>query len=467
MQRVDILNASSAIEFAEHIAAGSVDAVISDSHIDWSSPFELASAVRRLNPACLYCLFTNEEQQPPDSSCIGYGIDARCTKDSAGFLMLPQTLGKLFQRQANLQNSLRIPNSIPLSEIFPVALFIVTEDGALQATNLVFERILEMPRYRYADTAFEELLVSADDRSRWRRAVASMDTLDDIEAITVMIACGDGLQRCMRCVVKPLHIDGDAVTLWSGVLLDPAMIGAAGERDELPLRVVGADAPALPLGHMLSHDLQQPLQNVLRQAKWLLEHDGGSMSREATDTATHIYNSASRMQEMIDGAVELTRIDGTDVATSAVKLDKVVSEAVDNLKVMIEEAGATVESSHLPAIQGNHSQLVQVFQNLICNAVKFQGERLPRVRISSARQEGYWQIRIEDNGIGIKAADMPRIFDVYKRLHADDEYTGTGVGLAICKRIIESHGGRISVESKPGRGSVFIVEFVAQNSQAA
>lgn len=436
-----------------------MDAVVADCRVAWSPIFDLVHSVRRLNPTCAFCLFSNEVDRPADADCVGHGIDANRAKTSEGFLDLPHTIKQCIAVNTDLERRTRLPLPHAMPDLFPLPAFLLSGQGVILAANPAFERSLKLARYQFAHGRLDALLVREGERSQWQRLLDGPWEADAARALKLEFTCGDGRARPIRVVLKSNGVDAGVPAFLGGVLFDEAVFAHE------PVVVAGApagesqDSARLPLAQLLSHDLQQPLQNVIRHAKWLLEHDRHTMSTEAVDTATHILNSASRMQEMVDGALMLTRIDAQRAPRGMVDLSAAVREAIDNLKIAIEDASATVESGPLPHVWGNHSQLVQLFQNLISNAVKFRNERLPRVRISAAERDGHPQVRVEDNGIGIRREDAADIFDLFKRLHAHEEYPGTGIGLAICKRIVDSHGGRIWVESTPGLGSTFIVEF--------
>ncbi|MGZ3458437.1 MAG: sensor histidine kinase, partial [Archangium sp.] len=138
-----------------------------------------------------------------------------------------------------------------------------------------------------------------------------------------------------------------------------------------------------------------------------------------------------------------------------VPLEKSVERALSHLRLALEESGAEVEVEPLPWVKGDETQLTQLLQNLLGNAVKFRGERPPRIRVSATREGDSVTVAVEDNGIGIEAQYYERIFAIFQRLHGKEEYPGTGIGLSICKKIVERHGGRIWVESTPGQGSTF------------
>jgi len=138
-----------------------------------------------------------------------------------------------------------------------------------------------------------------------------------------------------------------------------------------------------------------------------------------------------------------------------VNLEEVLSDVRSNLKVAFEESQAKVTSDPLPTVRGNRMQLIQVFQNLIGNALKFRGDRAPRIHVGASQGDHGWEFTVEDNGIGIDQQFFDRIFVIFQRLHANQEYEGTGIGLAVCKKIIEQHGGHISVASETGMGTIF------------
>lgn len=160
------------------------------------------------------------------------------------------------------------------------------------------------------------------------------------------------------------------------------------------------------------------------------------------------------MQQMIDGLLAYSRI-GAKEPGAAVDTGAAAEKALANVSFLIEETDAVVTAGPLPVVLGDDVMLVQVFQNLIENAIKFRGDDPPRIHIGAERQDGEWRFTVTDNGIGIDPRHADSIFMLFRRLHGADRFAGTGMGLAICKKIIETHGGRIWVESEPGRGARF------------
>ena len=188
----------------------------------------------------------------------------------------------------------------------------------------------------------------------------------------------------------------------------------------------------------------------------LIEHRYGSkLDADADEFIRFAVDGATRMQQLISDLLAYSRVDRRGRGFAPTRCDEVVERAVSNLQRLIDETGATVVREPLPLVQADASQLMQLFQNLIANAIKFRSDRTPEVRVSAVRTADGWEFRVADNGIGIEPQYFDRIFVIFQRLHGREAYAGTGIGLAICKRIVERHGGRIWVESEPGRGSTF------------
>jgi light-regulated signal transduction histidine kinase (bacteriophytochrome) len=167
-------------------------------------------------------------------------------------------------------------------------------------------------------------------------------------------------------------------------------------------------------------------------------------------------DGARRMQGLINDLLAYSRISSKARDHAPVDTAEVLRQVLANLKARIDDAQATVEVGALPVVTGDRSQLVQLFQNLVANAVKFARPGVaPIVKVSAVRDGSNWRFTVEDNGIGIEPQYHDRIFVVFQRLHSRDKYEGTGVGLAICKKVVERHGGRIWLESKPGEGTAF------------
>ena len=205
-----------------------------------------------------------------------------------------------------------------------------------------------------------------------------------------------------------------------------------------------------------SHDLQSPLRTVAGFVELLGERYKGKLDEKADEYIARAVNGAKRMSVLIHDLYVYSRIGTEGKRFSAVNMGTLLKGAVDNLKEIIDENKAVITCDELPEVEGDDTQLIQLFQNLIGNAVKFRRkDASPNIRISAERKQGEWVFGVHDNGIGIEPRHYERIFDIFQRLHTSDEYPGTGLGLALCKKIMERHGGRIWIESRPGEGSSF------------
>jgi signal transduction histidine kinase len=207
--------------------------------------------------------------------------------------------------------------------------------------------------------------------------------------------------------------------------------------------------------YVASHDLQEPLRMV-QQYLNLLELRLSSKFDDSTWQFMHYaLEGAQRMNALINDLLGYARIGHGEQLLQDIDLNRIVLEAEENLRLKIEESGAQIVCDSLPMVRADKLQLVQVIQNLLGNALKFRGTEAPCIHISCESDDDRWVVSVQDNGIGIEPAYQKRIFDVFQRLHGRQEYPGTGIGLAICKRIVERHGGRIWVESEAGKGATF------------
>ncbi len=208
--------------------------------------------------------------------------------------------------------------------------------------------------------------------------------------------------------------------------------------------------------YIASHDLQEPLRTISSFSQLLARRYQGRLDSDADEFITFLVEAATRMQTLIQDLLAFSRVGTRGAPFVPVECEAVVNAAAENLEVSIAKSGAVISRDLLPQLVADKTQLIQVFQNLFGNAIKFhQPDQPPRIHVSASRYNRSWQFSVRDNGIGIDREFFDRIFIIFQRLHDREEYPGTGIGLAICKKIIERHGGRIWVESEPGKGSTF------------
>ena len=218
--------------------------------------------------------------------------------------------------------------------------------------------------------------------------------------------------------------------------------------------------------YVASHDLQEPLRAIVGFNKLLERRYQGKLGEDADNFIARTVGAADRMQELINDLLEYSRVGTGFQELEPTDCDAVVSRVIDDLQPTIDEASAIVTHDPLPTVMASESMLSQVFGNLVSNAVKFYDEGLPQVHVSAELEDSEWVFCVRDDGIGIDPAYTERIFVVFQRLHSRAQYSGTGIGLAICKKAIDRLGGRIWVESQPGEGATFYFIIPATGSEA-
>jgi signal transduction histidine kinase len=207
--------------------------------------------------------------------------------------------------------------------------------------------------------------------------------------------------------------------------------------------------------YVASHDLQEPLRMVTAYTQLLAERYRGQLDENADKFIGYASEGAQRMQVLIMDLLAFSRVGRQEAGNARVDCNAVMKEVLQTLAAAIQESGASVTHPDLPAVSADRTQVAQLFQNLIGNAIKFRGKEPPVISIETEKIDENWQFRVRDNGIGIAPEYTENIFVVFQRLHARTEYPGNGIGLAICKKIVERNGGRIWVESQPDKGSTF------------
>jgi PAS domain S-box-containing protein len=204
-----------------------------------------------------------------------------------------------------------------------------------------------------------------------------------------------------------------------------------------------------------SHDMHAPIRRIVEFAGLIQARKSGLLDDEGLEWIGHIVTCARQMQQLIDDLLAHSRVGASSKPAKSVECDLVVRNVINNLADAVEESDAELRIGQLPIVMADRVELVQLFQNLIANAIKYRGSLQPIVEVSAERVDNSWQFRVKDNGIGIAAEHHEDIFEAFRRLHSEDEYSGTGIGLATCKKVVERLGGRIWVESTIDQGASF------------
>ncbi|HRB81150.1 MAG TPA: ATP-binding protein [Nitrospira sp.] len=216
-----------------------------------------------------------------------------------------------------------------------------------------------------------------------------------------------------------------------------------------------SNADLQQFAYVASHDLQEPLRMVSSYTQLIARRYKGKLDADADEFIAFAVDGANRMQRLIQDLLAYSRVNTTGRQFEPTAMETVLKAALSNLTNAVKESQAVITHDPLPAVMGDDKQLAQLFQNLLSNAIKFSGAQPPRIHISAKQADGEWLFSVRDHGIGLDPQYADRIFVIFQRLHTRAEYPGTGIGLAICKKIVERHGGRIWVESQLGKGTTF------------
>ncbi|MXV61920.1 PAS domain S-box protein [Natronorubrum sp. JWXQ-INN-674] len=291
--------------------------------------------------------------------------------------------------------------------------------------------------------------IHEDDRDRVQRKVeGAIESGEEYEEeYRVWDADGE-----LRWVVARGHVeyddDGNPVT-FPGALTDIT------ERKQFERRLEKSNERLEQFAYAASHDLQEPLRMVTSYLRLIERRYADDLDEDGEEFIDFAVDGAERMRDMIEGLLEYSRVETRGDPFETVDLNSVLEDVLADLQVVLEESDAEITTESLPRVEGDPGQLRQVFQNLLSNALEYSGDDSPRVDISADRTGSKVIVSVADEGIGIEPDDGERVFEVFQSLHANDEHSGTGIGLALCKRIVERHDGDIWVDSEPGEGSTF------------
>lgn len=287
---------------------------------------------------------------------------------------------------------------------------------------------------------------------------AAVDIAECIEKGATLYHTEQLGERCYQFVIRGVREPGVAQIYGMDVTELESIRQALAER---AVELERSNADLLMFADSASHDLHEPLRTIAGFLRLLDRRFRENLPREGVELLERALDGAGRMQRLLEDLLQYARTGSATGDLEEVDTSAAFDAACLNVRAAIGDAAARVTRDPLPMVRGISADLVLLFQNLLSNALKFHGEKPLRVHCTARRRDGMWQFLVRDNGIGIEQRDLERVFGVFQRLHPADRYAGTGMGLAICKRIVERHGGRIWVESEPGHGSVFYFSLPA------
>ncbi len=347
-------------------------------------------------------------------------------------------------------------------ESIPGMVFTTRPDGYCDYQSQQWVDYTGVPMSEHLGDGWNKLL-HPEDRPRafaaWQTAVEGKAPYD----LEYRVRRRDGQYEWFKVIGRPIRDAAGQIVRWFGVVINIEAIKHAEESlrevnkrlREQTDELTSVNKDLEQFAYIASHDLQEPLRAVSGFVTLLQQRYQSKLDEKADSYISSAVEGASRMQALINGLLEYSRVGTKGNVPAPANADDALKEALANLQALIQESGAVITSDPLPKVRADAIQLAHVFQNLIANAIKFRSEETPQIHVGSRRQDGSRLFWVRDNGIGIDPQYNERIFMIFQRLHTRSKYPGTGIGLAICKRIVERHGGNIWVESQPGKGSTF------------
>lgn len=352
-----------------------------------------------------------------------------------------------------------------VSEMLPFGIWVADRDGNLQYLS---DSLLQLVHKPLKSIRTWGDLVSGEDaagidrdwqecvrqRKPWEREFTIRDSRGKVRAI---------LSRG-----EPVRDAGGKITSWAGLNLDITerhLIEA--ERKRHSMELARSNAELEQFAYVASHDLQEPLRTIRNYLGLLEKRYQGKLDEDAHEFIHYAVDGAARLQRLINDLLQFSRVGSRAMELKEIAAGEAVKRAVQDLRQKIDDCGARVTWDELPSVRADETELVRLFQNLIDNGIKYRGHAPPHVHVSAVVDDGVCTFSVRDNGLGIDPRFADRIFLIFQRLHSSQEYPGTGIGLALAKRIVERHGGKIWVESQRGRGSTFLFTMPACAAETA
>lgn len=391
-----------------------------------------------------------------DVKITALGVKEQSSPD--GYLVHVQDITARKKTEQALQESEARYHDIAAHIPGAVYQFLTDSDGNFDVPYMSEggEALFERPLVELMDASLLFDDVHPNDLSALQRSIAQATQQMERWTHDFRIVNPDGQVKWLRASSNPRSLP-DGSILWNGVILDVTAHKRTEERlARYATQLKRSNQQLEQFAYVISHDLQEPTRMIKGYLDLLERRYGDSWDEEARRYVTRALEGAKRTQKMISALLDLSRIETRGQALELTDAGAVLEHTLEALSWVTKEAEAQVTHDPLPEIMADAAQLSQVFQNLISNAIKFRHkDEPPRIHISAQRAEGAWRFSVADNGIGIAPEQAEYIFQIFRRLHPEQDYAGLGIGLALCRSIVERHGGRIWVESAPGQGSTF------------
>ncbi|HEY9784487.1 MAG TPA: ATP-binding protein [Candidatus Obscuribacterales bacterium] len=334
----------------------------------------------------------------------------------------------------------------------------IDPEGVIRDWNVQAERIFGWRRDEAIGRQLSDMIIPERYRDAHRQGLKKYGET------------GEGPAINKRIEISALHRDGREFPVELAIFVVPegdkhtfcAFIHDISERKQAEERLNAltselkrSNAELQHFAYIAAHDLREPLRTILSYISLLSQDNKDKLDDDSLENLSFIIEAAKRMQQMVTDLLSYARVQTHGKEFVPTDCNAVLKQASEALSLSAEEAGARITCGELPEIMADPNQIFQLFLNLLANAMKFRRDERPEVNISAERKNGHWLFAVNDNGIGFPMESSERIFQMFQRLHTSDEYEGTGVGLAICRRIVERHGGTMWAESELGKGATF------------
>lgn len=360
-----------------------------------------------------------------------------------------QTLAATESARADLQDKAQRLDAI--LDTAMDAIVSVDDDGRVLLFNSAAEELFRVPRAQAIGRTIEDFIPPALRAGHHGKMLAFANE----ERPARMMAAGR--------VVHAMRADGEvfpaeasiSVAREGGQRLYTVILRDVTQRQHHVEALTRSNLDLQQFAFVASHDLRTPLRSMMGLLNLLLKRHGAALEPKARDLVDRALRAGEQMDHLTVDLLSYARLQKTERPLEAVDMNTALADAVGALDAAIKDSGAKIESQALPQVHGDRTQLVQLLQNLLGNAIKYCRGRTPCVRVDAERGDGEWVFHVRDNGIGIEPVHLERVFDLFHRLHTQQEFTGSGIGLAVCRRIVERHNGRIWCTSTPGEGSTF------------
>jgi PAS domain S-box-containing protein len=334
------------------------------------------------------------------------------------------------------------------------AFIAMDSNGAITDWNLQAEATFGWSRSEVLGKSFSELIVPKRDHKAHAENLQRVLETGDGQRIEITVLHRDAYEFPVELAISPIQCNGKC--FFAAFVRD--VTERKEEQQKLAFKaeeLARSNADLEVFAYVASHDLQEPLRMVASYTQLLARRYTGKLDAEADEFIGFAVDGAARMHQLIQDLLSYSRLTTRAKTPCFTLADGACRAALANLQESIKTSKALVSVEALPAVLADATQLTQLFQNLIGNAIKYCSDRTPEIRVGATSTANEWIFSVQDNGIGIEPQYFERIFQMFQRLHTRKEYSGTGIGLAICRRIVERHGGKIWVESERGRGSTF------------